>query len=588
MSAPRQMLAIAVVFGIAVAGFMGDASAVTVSQMVDTGALIPHEIAIDQATGDIYLHMYEMSDNTWGISKILGNGIIPVYPLSASPMFGGMGLAAGDGYLFFGNPNSGPWTDSQIFRAPESGSGPVIAIYTGAYDPQGQRIFDVFDVACQGGQVYSVDAAYGKVARLNSDGSNLQVLTGPTPTGVYEKGEFIALSNDRIFVADATGGYYQTTPGGVYSVPISGGGWTTLATGEFRHIAFLNDTIYALSADGQSIWQVPASGGSASLLVEGSPFGSLHSIAAYDGMLYVTDTGLNKVWRIFGPESNVDTTAPVIAAGTPTGTEGSDGWWASDVTVPFSATDDLSGFAPDGALSTDLASQTTVGEGSDLYVTSDGISDMAGNAAVGIQARPFSVDKTEPEMTVTLPGTGEYLLGREGLDAAWLAEDTLSGVVPPDTGTIAIDTASVGEGSVIVPAGMAVDFAGNASEAVAAAYHVHYAFNGLLPPYQAPPSAFKINSSVPLRWQYTDVLGNAVDSAVACPVIDISLVNTDTTEGNPIIVNDPGSSGLRYDSDTMTWQFNWQTRGQTAGIYSIQIESGETGQINGPFPIQLK
>jgi hypothetical protein len=65
----------------------------------------------------------------------------------------------------------------------------------------------------------------------------------------------------------------------------------------------------------------------------------------------------------------------------------------SDVTVPFSATDNLSGFEPDGDLTTDLAPQTTSGEGSGLIVTSDGIYDMAGNFAAGINAGPFTVIK---------------------------------------------------------------------------------------------------------------------------------------------------------------------------------------------------
>jgi hypothetical protein len=87
----------------------------------------------------------------------------------------------------------------------------------------------------------------------------------------------------------------------------------------------------------------------------------------------------------------VDKTAPVITAGNPTGTKGSGNTWLSDVTVPFSATDNLSGFAPDGSRNIDLPSETTVGEGSGLMVTSEGIYDIAGNFAKGIPAGPFDV-----------------------------------------------------------------------------------------------------------------------------------------------------------------------------------------------------
>ncbi|UCE46592.1 MAG: hypothetical protein JSW47_13330 [Phycisphaerales bacterium] len=303
MSIPKKMLAIAVVWGIAVAGFVADAPALTLSQIADTGTLEPRNIAIDQGTGDIYV-VVGIPGADVGISKVTGGGIIPVY--ADIDLGYTNGLTAGDGYLFWGNANSGPVTDSQIFRAPQSGSGPITAIYTGVY--VGQPIFDVSDLAYQADQVYSVDYAYGRVVRLDSDGSNIQVLMWSSPHGVYEKGEFIALSSDKIFVADATGGNWSTTPGGIYSAPIGGGSWTILAgTGEFGDIAFLNDTVYTIAADGYSIWQIPASGGSASVLVGGSPFGALHSIAAYNGRLYVTDTSLHKVWRVsFAPSEAIE------------------------------------------------------------------------------------------------------------------------------------------------------------------------------------------------------------------------------------------------------------------------------------------
>jgi len=199
------------------------------------------------------------------------------------------------------------------------------------------------------------------------------------------------------------------------------------------------------------------------------------------------------------------------------------------------------------------------------------------------------LDQTPPIVTVTLPGTGVYLLN-EVVSASWMATDALSGVVPPHTGTIPLDTSSVGAKTLTVPAGTAVDNAGNPSAAVNIQYSVGYGFIGLLPPYVAPPKAFKIGSSIPLKWQYTDSGGTVVDSSVANPSVKIRLViaGTTPTEGDPITIDDPGSSGLRYDSLTMTWQFNWQTKSLTAGIYNIRIISGQTSQANGPFPVQLR
>jgi hypothetical protein len=116
-----------------------------------------------------------------------------------------------------------------------------------------------------------------------------------------------------------------------------------------------------------------------------------------------------------------------------------------------------------------------------------------------------------------------------------------------------------------------------------------YGFNGLLPPYLAPPKAFKAGSSIPLKWQYTNTTGTAVDSPAAAPVVKIQPAGQGgQPDGDPITLNDPGSSGLRYDTLTYTWQWNWQTKGLSAGLYNIYIYCGQTGQTQGPFPIQLK
>ena len=119
---------------------------------------------------------------------------------------------------------------------------------------------------------------------------------------------------------------------------------------------------------------------------------------------------------------------------------------------------------------------------------------------------------------------------------------------------------------------------------------IRYGFIGLLAPYKEPPKAFKIGSSIPLKWQYTDFAGTVVESSAADPSVEIKPVefNGAPVEGTPIEVDDPGSSGLRYDHDTKTWHFNWQTKELEDGRYHIWITSGQTLQVNGPFLIELR
>jgi len=119
----------------------------------------------------------------------------------------------------------------------------------------------------------------------------------------------------------------------------------------------------------------------------------------------------------------------------------------------------------------------------------------------------------------------------------------------------------------------------------------NYGFNGLIDPY-APPEekTFKFGRTIPLKWQYTDFGGNVVDSVDANPVVKCQFVDTGNGVGELELTEYPGSSGLRYDNDTKTWQFNWQTKGLSTGSgkYNIWIASNLTGQVNGPFLIELR
>ncbi len=118
----------------------------------------------------------------------------------------------------------------------------------------------------------------------------------------------------------------------------------------------------------------------------------------------------------------IDTTAPVITARYPSANLY--GWYKDDVTVNFSATDNLSGFDPSGSLTaTNYNSQTTSGEGAPITVTSALISDRAGNPATLVNVG-LNIDKTAPTITY-LPAAGTYT---SDITVAFSATDALSGV----------------------------------------------------------------------------------------------------------------------------------------------------------------
>jgi large repetitive protein len=107
----------------------------------------------------------------------------------------------------------------------------------------------------------------------------------------------------------------------------------------------------------------------------------------------------------------IDTIAPSISDLGPTTQPNAAGWYKTDVTNTFQATDS-SGSGLNGACKTafpanqagnNIQSKTTSGEGSSLKVTSATCTDVAGNKALGIDSATFKVDKTAPRVSAATP-----------------------------------------------------------------------------------------------------------------------------------------------------------------------------------------
>ena len=112
----------------------------------------------------------------------------------------------------------------------------------------------------------------------------------------------------------------------------------------------------------------------------------------------------------------IDTSAPSISDLGPTTQPNAAGWYNTDVTNRFKASDSGSGLNgacqrafPANAAGNNVQSKSTSGEGSLLKVTSASCTDVAGNTALGIDSASFKIDKTAPKVsaaTPTLTGIG--------------------------------------------------------------------------------------------------------------------------------------------------------------------------------------
>jgi hypothetical protein len=165
----------------------------------------------------------------------------------------------------------------------------------------------------------------------------------------------------------------------------------------------------------------------------------------------------------------VDTTKPVIT-GSRAPLPNSFGWNNTDVTVSFSCAD--TGAVKSGIAINTVAGKTLTTEGKDQSVTNTGVcTDAAGNTADPVTVSNIHIDKTPPVVTITLPGTGEYVLN-QSITASWSATDALSGVVSPASGSVSIDTTSLETKTFTLPAGTVTDKAGNSSLEVTISYSV--------------------------------------------------------------------------------------------------------------------
>lgn len=113
-------------------------------------------------------------------------------------------------------------------------------------------------------------------------------------------------------------------------------------------------------------------------------------------------------------------------------------------------------------------------------------------------------------------------------------------------------------------------------------------FGGFQSPVENPPAlnTAKAGSTVPVKWQIFDTLGGYVrDLGV---VVSSHFASTSCTEAftsyeNPVETETTGNSGLRYDSATEQYVFNWKTDKASAGgcyVFILELEGGGKNLAN--------
>ena len=293
----------------------------------------------------------------------------------------------------------------------------------------------------------------------------------------------------------------------------------------------------------------------------------------------ITDVAGNSTTN--GPAAiNVDLTPPtfsfVISPASPAAT----GWYNKSTgapTITYTCSDSVSGLTQ-GMCPAPL----TLGDGANQS-GSKTISDIAGNNAT---AGPMviNVDTTPPTVSCS-QNSFSFVLNQPGSAVIGTVSDSTSG---PQSRSVSTPVPDNIPGTAFTGMITGIDVAGNSTNATCSYIVTFNKVTTFLQPW-APPGAvaFKINSTVPLKWQYTDYNGNIVNSANANPtVFDAGSCGSGDTGDTTLDYS--GNSGYQYDPTSNTWQFNWKTNGSGAGCHSIEVKSGQTGQIDGAFPTQLR
>lgn len=250
----------------------------------------------------------------------------------------------------------------------------------------------------------------------------------------------------------------------------------------------------------------------------------------------------------------VDKTAPVLTQGTASGTAGDNGWYRSNVQVPFGATDATSGLASASDASFSLQAN---GEGAAVPTDSRTVMDVAGNS---VTAGPiqFMIDYTPPAL---VEGTTSGTPGLNGwywsaISVGWSANDAISGLRESGDASFAMSTS--GEGSGISTGSRTVfDVAGNSSATTAYSFDVDLTdpqVNGVAD--RAPNSFGWYTVPVTITFEATDGASGIQQVSPAAiysgPDSDTAAVGGEATDGSGRTSST--SFALKYDATAPTIQ----------------------------------
>ena len=256
-----------------------------------------------------------------------------------------------------------------------------------------------------------------------------------------------------------------------------------------------------------------------------------------------------------------------------------DEWYADTVTVSFSGATDpalADGSAGSGIASTTApATYTTSG----AHTATGTATDVAGNLSQATSL-PVQVDADNP--TVSFTSCPSTVLLHAVTSAGWSANDASSGLQSARSGSVALDTATVGPHHVQSPAPR--DNVGHDGTVASCAYDVIYDFVGFLG-LSAYPAAtvIKARDGVTVRFTLAGDQGLGVLAAGSPTALPV-----DCATGAVLGAATPAASkrGLTYSKATGTYSQQWTTDpawAKTCRQLVVELNDGTVHRANFSF-----
>jgi len=262
---------------------------------------------------------------------------------------------------------------------------------------------------------------------------------------------------------------------------------------------------------------------------------------------------------------NVDVTPPVVTASVSRAPD-MNGWYNHPFGVSWSGTDTLSEI---DACLTPVSPYAGPDTGAGQLIGT--CVDRAGNTASAPVA--FKYDATAPSIAIAQPADGAtFALNQAAPAESYTCSD--AGGVASCVGSVPsgapISTATPGLHSLTVNA---LDSAGNPAT-LTHHYTVRYAFDGFLSPLNNLPTTNRgpAGRTYPVKWILRDGTGAYISDPAA--ISGVTLVPGSCSGATAEVAGEDTAvqvSGLRFDSATGIWHFNWQTQKSQVGCWSLQV-----------------